>query len=146
MGIFVFGQNFIKHQQFKQAPEGRVTKLIQLESSYNRNITVKYRYDYEGISYTSNELATFPTFTNKSERFHDIQARSRDPLNFRCFVNPSDPSESVLINDLDYFAYWILLLGFTIFPLLLGCFAIYCGRYERNKANKALHPTPDPLS
>jgi hypothetical protein len=146
MGFLVLLPSVVKYQTFKNAPEAKIIKFIKLKQRYRRKTEVEYVYEFKNKEYTSKQFASFPTFTQNDERFRAVQKIRSSGGKPSCYVNPSDPSDAVLVNSFEYFSFWMLTLGFFAFPLTLGCYSIYCGRYEQKKANKSAHPTRYPLS
>jgi hypothetical protein len=77
-----------------------------------------YRYDYQGRSFRSEQVSLM----GGSDNFGDFQQRHYDELRlareqdrpFRCLVNPAQPGEAILFNDLR----WGLLLMMSLFPTL----------------------------
>lgn len=135
MALFVLIPNITEYRKFKDAPLVPVTELSEIQKRYRRLVEVNFTYQYEGESFTSERFQSFQTFTQEDDRFRAIKSRSLSDSALFCYVDPAEPSQAVLVNDFDYFSFWMLLLGFVLFPLSLACYAIYCGRYEARIQN-----------
>lgn len=138
MCFFVLIPNLVSYHKFKDAPKVPVTNMIKLERHYRYPVRAKYEYEFGGNVYTGEKFETFRTFTQEDERFLEVMSRKNSESGFYCFVNPDDPSQSVLNNDYDHFTIWMYALGFIGLPFLLGSYLIYCGRYEYRKANQLM--------
>lgn len=95
----------------------------ELAASYGDDSTTyeakaSYRYDYQGRSFRSEQVSLI----GGGDNFGDFQQRHYDELRlareqdrpFRCLVNPAQPGEAILFNDLR----WGLLLMMSLFPTL----------------------------
>lgn len=95
----------------------------ELAASYGDDSTTyeakaSYRYEYQGRSFRSEQVSLM----GGGDNFGDFQQRHYDELRlareqdrpFRCLVNPAQPGEAILFNDLR----WGLLLMMSLFPTL----------------------------
>ena len=90
------------------------------DDSTTYRVTARYQYDYQGQSYTgqrvtmhsgSDNLGSFHQDTHKLLQRHQSTGEP-----FRCYVNPDDPSESILFRN----PRWINLFFYMIFVLVFG--------------------------
>lgn len=110
-------------QSWEEVPAEIVAVDLEVNSdddSTTYRCTAQYAYEYNGQSYTSTRVAIGSGSDNIGSFHQDaynelVQFRdSGQP--FRCFVNPSQPSESVLYRDLR----WGMLLFYAIFIVTFG--------------------------
>jgi hypothetical protein len=88
-------------------------------SKYKAKAT--YTYEYEGKTFTGDRVSLH----NSSDNFGDFQRKTAAQLEERlrtgkpvpCFVNPQDPTESVLYPQIR----WEMMAFFTIFAAVFGC-------------------------
>ncbi len=87
-----------------------------------------YRYEYQGRSFRSERVS----LVDGGDNFGDYQQRRHDELRmareqgrtFRCLVNPAQPGEAILFNDLRWGLMVLMSLFPTLFPLAGGFVAV----------------------
>lgn len=95
------------------------------KTSITHSVTAEYRYEYGGREYTGNRVSIHPGGDNIGNFHKDIYAelashrQSGEP--FRCFVNPENPSESVLYRDIRW--------GLTLFYAMFGLVFLASGAF-----------------
>lgn len=90
----------------------------QGKDSTTYKATARYRYDYQGRTYHSEEVS----LNSGSDNIGDFQQTAYEQLRqfdhtdrpFRCFVNPAKPQQAVLFRELR----WGLMLLMSLFPML----------------------------
>ena len=99
----------------------RVTSYRGSKGSTSYNIDVAYRYEFDGQQFTGDRYG-FSTTSSSSRAWRDAAVRSlrNDPTPV-CFVNPSEPSESVLSTELGS-EKWFTLIPLIFFAVGLGIF------------------------
>ncbi|MFZ2281402.1 MAG: DUF3592 domain-containing protein [Prosthecobacter sp.] len=104
-------------------------------------VEASYRYEFGRRSYHGDEVSFFGGSDNmgdfQKQAFQQLQSAKGKKRPFRCFVNPSNPEQTVLFRDLR----WGLLLLMSIFPTLFplaGCLVSIGGwRQSRRTAQIA---------
>ncbi len=96
-----------------------------------------YRYEFDRRSYHGDEVSFFSGSDNMGDfqerAFQQLQSVKGKKRPFLCFVNPSNPEQTVLFRDLR----WGLLLLMSIFPTLFplaGCLVSIGGWRQSRKA------------
>ena len=144
--------SWLSAQQWEEVPAKIIeAELVSNSGSKSTTYSVKasYKYDYKGTSYTGTRVS----FSTGSDNIGDFHQRTSAELiehrdsgePFHCFVDPSDPSKSVLYRDLRYGP--LLMLG--VFGLVFGgvgigimWFGIFGrGREKRREEISKLYPT-----
>lgn len=95
-------------------------RTVELKGDETRRIAATYDYDFQGRVHTG-ERVSFHIGSDSLGRFHDkafteLQGFQQARKPFRCFANPSDPSESVLYRDVR----WEMMLMYSGIAILFG--------------------------
>lgn len=126
-GLLIMGWGFldageyIKMQTWQAVPG--VIETVDLNSSSDSDggttykTTATYRYHYMGDNYTGNRASLYDDgYDNIGSFHHDIANKLEDRLNrggsTDVYINPNDPSDSILIRDFRW--------GFFIFKFIFG--------------------------
>ena len=114
-------------------------------------VEASYHYEFDRHSYHGDEVSFFGGSDNfgdfQAQAFQQLQSSAGKDRPFRCFVNPSNPGQSVLFRDLR----WGLLLMMSVFPTLfpLAGFLVSIGgwlqsRKQRQKQKLAVQHPDEP--
>ncbi|RLB99863.1 MAG: hypothetical protein DRI57_33015 [Deltaproteobacteria bacterium] len=120
------------------------------DSSLAYSVRVRYAYSYGGRRYSGTQVSFDVGSDNVGTYHHRIYNELRhfrdSGLPFRCYVNPSDPSEAVLYRDLRREKVRGLLVTALIFgvPGLL-LVVLWMRRRKKRKREKLMHRYPVPL-
>ena len=109
-------------------------------------VTASYRYVYDGEEYTGSRVALHSGSDNIGDYHQDTyrELSGYRGKTFRCFVDPSSPSEAVLYRDIRYGLVGFYLLFVVLFGGV-GFGMVAAGLYGSRKAKRheeleALHP------
>jgi hypothetical protein len=125
-----------------------VELIEHVDDSVTYRVEAHYEYSYLGETYQSNRVSLSDSADNVGSFHQDIYqelARYRESdTTFRCFIDPDDPSESILYRNLR----WGLLALMLVFALVFGGvgFGLIIGAFvgqrivTKEERQKAAHP------
>ncbi|MEZ6091650.1 MAG: DUF3592 domain-containing protein [Pirellulaceae bacterium] len=89
--------------------------------SVTYSVRTRYQYEFKGQAYTSSQVRLNLMIVNSERQWQrelvdtlKQHAKSREP--YRCFVDPTAPSQSVLVRDIRFFPLFV----FSIFSIAFG--------------------------
>jgi hypothetical protein len=106
--------------------------------------TTEYRYNYRGQNYSGNRISLDNVGSFERDSLTELSKHQKSHLAFHCYVNPEQPSESILYRNLPWrmFAYrasLMLVLGGIAFVLWIV--PKYSRRKKRDEESRArAHP------
>ncbi|MBI5363533.1 MAG: DUF3592 domain-containing protein [Planctomycetes bacterium] len=91
-------------RSWEQVPCTIVTS--ELRSSTRKGHTkyrpaITFRYEYAGATYTSNDFALTGWETSGGSSARDIVANHNPGSAAKCFVDPTDPTDAVMVRDIE---------------------------------------------
>jgi len=118
------------------------------DDSTTYEVKARYRYTFNGREYTAERVSVHTGGDNigsfQQDTYQQLAEYERSGEPFRCYVNPSDPSEAVLFRDLRWgLVVMMFLFGMVFSSVGLGliAFGVWGGRLAKQQsALAALHP------
>lgn len=140
MGYLALRDLWASHQMASWQIVPATIETAELEkrrskNSYTYSAKAKYRYEFEGTSYSNNRVSLYPgsdnvgSFQEDTFRYlNDVRTRGEK---VNCYVNPSNPSDSILNPEIRWgMISFYLIFAFTFGPIGYGTFfaALFWGR------------------
>jgi hypothetical protein len=112
-------------------------------------VTASYVYEYKGREYAGKRVSIYTGSDNigsfQFDAYHELQGYWRAGKPFRCYVNPTQPTEAVLYRDLRWemvLFQTALAFAFSGGGIGLMVFAV-CGCVLQRRRNRAIAANPD---
>ncbi len=129
VGVFMTGLTlwtvlqYVEAQQWKEVPATILHAELEEhrgDDSTTYQVVARYRYSYLGRMHTGTRVGLHGGSDNigsfHQDAHRELSQHQKSGQPFPCYVNPDDPSESLLYRDLR----WGLLALYTVFALVFG--------------------------
>lgn len=95
-----------------------------IDSSTVYSVAVKYKYEVNGVVYTSSKLADGYS-ASSDEQFHrELHRRLQESKGLKAWYSPEHPEDAVLTKSSYGFGYHLAILGSVFIVITAGCLAM----------------------